>query len=132
MNLMQESIGEHEVEKEEWRSFLDGFCNKHQQRAVVLEMFAANGRSIEARSGRLLTLVIEGTGHAGLVYVELEQVLHGRITHVLAAPVQVTMRQFGAYEELTITSDDGRRTILQCEGSVRFTGRALPTHSSAR
>jgi hypothetical protein len=117
MNLSQGSIGEHEVLIDEWPSFIEAFVGEHKRLPAMIEIFSASGRLIEARRGLLRSLTLDSKRHVQRAFVELEEPVRGDITHVIAYPVRIAIRQAEAQRELEITSAGGRRTVITL-GSV--------------
>jgi hypothetical protein len=98
-----------DIGTDQWPSFLDEFVREHQARPMTVEIHTATGRLVQAKTGRLLAIEVDD---AECVYIELEEMLHGSATHVIPTPVRITLQQRGDYEELAITSADGRETVL--------------------
>lgn len=94
----------------QWSSLLEEFARDHETRRVTVEIRTATGRLVQAKTGRLLAIEIDG---AECVYIELEEMFHGTATHVVPTPVRISLQHRGDYEELSIISADGRVTVLQ-------------------
>ena len=100
---------EFDIGTDQWPSFLDEFTRDHQSRPITVEIHTAAGRLVQAKTGRLLAIEIDD---AECVYIEVEEILHGTATHVIPTPVRIRLQQRGDYEELAISSADGRETVL--------------------
>lgn len=100
---------EFDIGTDQWPSFLDDFVREHQACSITVEIHTAAGRLVQAKTGRLLAIEVDD---AECVYIELEEILHGTATHVIPTPVGIRLQKRGDYEELAISSADGRETVL--------------------
>jgi len=112
MTSVDEKTREHEVGSDAWHSFLDDFTRQHSGCTVNIEMFTSAGRQIQTKTGRLLSVGIDKPPRSARAYVELEELFHGIVTEIIPSPSRITTRLLGFREELAITSEDGRRTVL--------------------
>ena len=109
MSSVDENRKDLDIETEQWPSFLDEFVREHQAQSITVEIRTATGKLVQAKTGRLLAIEIDD---AECLYIELEETLHGSATHVIPSPVRIRLQQQGGYEELAISSADGRETVL--------------------
>lgn len=113
MTVTQENVRQHEIEIEQWPSFIDTFVHAHEKQAATLEIYSATGSLLETRSGQLRGLKLDGRHQIQRAFLELHQPMYGNIACVLACPVRMIVREGAFHRELEITSSDGRKTLLQ-------------------
>jgi hypothetical protein len=121
MSMVEEKTGDLDVKSGEWISFLDGFSRQHEDWLASIEVVTATGRLTEVKNGRLKGVSVDHADGKQSAYVQVGDAPNERVTHVVTAPVRITLKQTqtGAHEGLEIMSADGSLTTIRFRCAIR-------------
>jgi hypothetical protein len=105
-----------EIAKSEWRSFFSSFSDQHDDAVVAVQVMGSDiGAQIEGRELHLRGISPARNAEESELALELDSVDGGHVTHMIARPVHVWLRQTQDHsdEALEIESADGTKTLLR-------------------
>jgi hypothetical protein len=119
VKAVEENPGDVDIQCRDWISFLDSFSRQHEDWLATSEISSPTSRQIEVKNGRFKGISIDHCNRERRLYVHVETT--GRVTHIVAAPVRITLKQTQAeaHEGLEITSADGESTIVRFRSAMR-------------
>lgn len=112
----------HEIRREEWSNFFDGFSRQHEGWLATLEVFAADvGAQEEAHELPLEGISItSGANSPDAIAINLGRDPKDHVTHTITEPEHVWLDQTseGANAALEIESQNETRTLLRFRSTM--------------